>query len=137
MIRIVIDTNVVVSALLFGGAPGKLVSLWKTGSIQPLGSAAIFAEYLKVFAYPRFQLSEGEIDYLISVEILPYFEIVAVEPGEPYVGRDPEDDKFIWCALAGKAEGIISGDEHLLRLRNAPVPILTVAEFLRRKSRRD
>ena len=83
MIRVVIDTNVVVSALLFGGAPGKLVSLWKTGSIQPLGSAAIFAEYLKVFAYPRFQLSEGEIDYLISVEILPSFEIAAGEPGEP------------------------------------------------------
>ncbi len=137
MRRVVIDTNVVVSALLFGGAPGKLVSLWKTGSIQPLGSAAIFAEYLKVFAYPRFQLSEREIDYLISVEILPYFEIVAVEPGEPYVGRDSEDDKFIWCALAGKAEGIISGDEHLLQLHNPPVPILTVAEFLRRKSRRD
>ena len=129
MIRIVIDTNVVVSALLFGGAPGKLVSLWKTGSIQPLGSAAIFAEYLKVFAYPRFQLSEGEIDYLISVKSYPFFEIVAVEPGEPYVGRDPEDDKSIWCALAGKAEGIIAGDEHLLRLRNAPVPILPSRNF--------
>jgi putative PIN family toxin of toxin-antitoxin system len=137
MRRIVIDTNVVVSALLFGGAPGKLVSLWKTGSIQPLGSATIFDEYLKVFAYPRFELSAGDIDYLISVEILPYFEIVTVEPGKPYVGRDPEDDKFIWCALAGNAEGIISGDEHLLRLNHPPVPILTVAEFLRRKSRRD
>jgi putative PIN family toxin of toxin-antitoxin system len=128
---IVIDTNVVVSTLLFGGAPGKLVSLWKAGSLQPLGSAAIFAEYLKVLTYPRFQLSEDEIDYLVSVEILPYLEIVAVESGEPYVGRDPEDDKFIWCALAGKAECIISGDKHLLRLANPPVPILAVAEFLR------
>jgi putative PIN family toxin of toxin-antitoxin system len=135
MKRIVIDTNVVVSGLLFGGTPGKLVPLWKTGSVQPLGSSGIFDEYLKVFAYPRFQLSEGEIDYLISVEILPYFEIVAVERGQPYVRRDPEDDKFIWCALAGSAEGIISGDEHLLRLRNPPVPILTVAEFLKRRSR--
>lgn len=80
-------------------------------------------------------MSEGEIDYLVSVEILPYFEIVVVALGEPYVRRDPEDDKFIWCALAGKAEGIISGDDHLLRLHDPPVPILTVAEFLRRKRR--
>ncbi|HYR03364.1 MAG TPA: hypothetical protein VES58_08475 [Syntrophobacteria bacterium] len=71
------------------------------------------------------------------MEISPYFEIVAVEPGEPCVGRDPEDDKSIWCALAGKAECIIAGDEHLLRLANPPVPILAVAEFLRRKGRRD
>ena len=134
MKRIVIDTNVVVSALLFGGTPGKLVPPWKTGSVHPLGSANIFDEYLKVFAYHRFQLSEGEIDYLISVEILPYFEIVAVERGELFVRRDPDDDKFIWCALAGRAEGIISGDDHLLRLRKPPVPILTVAEFLKRKS---
>ena len=68
---------------------------------------------------------------MISVKIVPYFEIAAVEPGEPYAKRDPEDGKFIWCALAGGAEGIISGDEHLLRLANPPVPILAVAEFLK------
>jgi putative PIN family toxin of toxin-antitoxin system len=136
MRRIVIDTNVVVPALLFGGVPGRLVPLWKEGNIHPIGSAAIFEEYLKVLAYPRFQLDEGEIDYLISVEILPYFEIVTVGPGDPYVVDDPADDRFVWCALAGKADGIISGDDPLLRLRNPPVPILTVAEFLRRRSRR-
>jgi len=65
------------------------------------------------------------------VEILRYFEIAAVEPGEPSAKRDPEDGKFIWCALAGGAEGIISGDEHLLRLVNPPVAILAVAEVLR------
>jgi putative PIN family toxin of toxin-antitoxin system len=136
MRRIVIDTNVVVSALLFGGVPGRLVRLWNAGEIHPIGSAAIFEEYLKVLAYPRFQLDEGEIEYLISVEILPYFEIVTVVLGHPYVVDDPADDKFVWCAIAGKADGIISGDDHLLRLRNPPVPIFTVAEFLRQRSRR-
>ena len=49
--RIVIDTNVVVSALLFGGVPGKLVPLWKTGRIRVFTSREMIEEYLRVLAY--------------------------------------------------------------------------------------
>ena len=73
-IRTVIDTNVIVSANLFGGIPGKLISLWKSGRIKPLASKEIIDEYLKVLAYPKFELSEKEINYILYNEILPYFE---------------------------------------------------------------
>jgi len=130
--KVVIDTNVVVSGLLFGGVPGEIVRLWKDRRIQPLCSREIVEEYLRVLAYPKFALTESEIDFLLSQEILLWFEVVHVEGGRTFVKADPSDDKFVWCALAGKADVIISGDEHLLALRSSPVPILSVQEFLKR-----
>lgn len=132
--RVVIDTNVLVSGLLFGTTPGKLVNQWTEGKIRPLCSTEIVNEYLKVLAYPKFDLGESEIDFLLSQEILPWFEVVQVKPGKAYVKSDSFDDHFIWCALEGKADVIISGDEHLLRLQSSPVPILSVSEFLKRLS---
>ena len=131
--RVVIDTNVVVSALLFGGVPGKLVPLWKTGRIRVLASKEMIEEYLKVLAYPKFELSEEEINYLLYQEILPYFEIVKTKPGSVIVEEDPSDDMFILCAEAGKANTIISGDQHLLDLKSyGKIKILTSSQFLKR-----
>jgi putative PIN family toxin of toxin-antitoxin system len=130
--RVVIDTNVVVSALLFGGVPGKLIPLWKGGSIRPLVSKQIIAEYLRVLAYPKFELSEDEINYLLYQEILPYFEIVTVKPGRVILKEDPSDDMFIRCALDGKAKMIISGDQHLLAVKSYDkLKILTPSQFLK------
>jgi len=129
---VVIDTNVVVSALLFGGVPGKLLPLWKSGRIRVLASKEMIEEYLKVLAYPKFDLSEEEINYLLYQEILPYFEIVRTKPGPLIVARDPSDDIFIRCAEAGKAHTIISGDQHLLNLKSyGKVSILTPSQFLK------
>ncbi len=129
--RVVIDTNVLVSGLLFGGNPGRLVDQWKEGRIKPLCSRETMEEYLRVLAYPKFALAESEIDFLLSREILPWFEVVQVKPGKAYVKADSFDNHFIWCALDGKADTIISGDKHLLSLRSSPVPILSVTEFLK------
>jgi putative PIN family toxin of toxin-antitoxin system len=79
--RVVIDTNVLVSALLFGGDPGELITLWKEHYIQPLTSKEIMEEYLRVLAYPKFRLTEKEIEYLFTQEILPYFEVITVKSG--------------------------------------------------------
>ena len=68
--RVVLDTNAVVSALLFSGVSSKLVSLWENGSITPLLSREILDEYLQVLSYPKFQLSEEEVKELIQEEIL-------------------------------------------------------------------
>lgn len=129
--RVVMDTNVLVSALLFGGVPGKLVTLWKEETIQPLSSKDIIEEYLHVLSYPKFSLTESEIDYLFTREILPWFAVISVKTGAPFVPHDPSDNKFLWCALQGKAEAIISGDEHLLSLASSPIPVLTVHKFLK------
>jgi len=130
MKRIVVDTNVLVSGLLFDGKPGELVKLWKKGRIVPLCSKEIIKEYLRVLAYPKFQLTKSEIDFLLTHEILPYFEVLTVRPGKPFVTMAPSDDKFIWCAIEGRAEVIASGDEHLLNLSPSPVPVTTVAQFI-------
>ena len=129
---VVIDTNVVVSALLFGGEPGELIPLWKAGRIQPKASKEIIEEYIRVLAYSKFKLAEEEINFLLYHEILPYFEIVRVSRGRVIVRDDPSDDKFIRCAEAAKASIIISGDQYLLRLKSyGKIKILTLSQFLK------
>ena len=131
MIAIVIDTNVVISALLFGGGPGKSIGLWKKKHIRPLISEEILTEYLRVLAYPKFSLSEEEINYIIHQEILPYFNVVKSVSGPSILKKDPDDDKFIRCAETGNANTIISGDSHLLALKSYQgINILTPAQFL-------
>jgi putative PIN family toxin of toxin-antitoxin system len=128
---VVIDTNVVISALLFGGTPGKLVELWQKGHIEPVISEEIMTEYLRVLTYPKFKLSEEEINYIIHQEILPFFKVVKSIPGPSIIKKDPDDDKFIQCAEAGNAKTIISGDQHLLALKSYHgITILTPTQFL-------
>ncbi len=130
---VVIDTNVIVSALLFGGKPGKFIQFWKTGQIQPLISKEITEEYLRVLAYPKFSLSENEISFLLSHEVLPYFKIVEVKSGagKTIVKDDPFDDMFIRCAESGMCKIIISGDQHLLDVKShGKIRILSSSQFL-------
>ena len=132
-IKVVIDTNVVISALLFGGLPGELIDRWKSKIIAPLASKEIIEEYIRVLAYPKFELSTQEIEYILYQEILPYFEIVTSHPHENIVHADPKDDKFVHCALSGNAKFIISGDDHLLSLESfETVRILSPLEFLKK-----
>jgi putative PIN family toxin of toxin-antitoxin system len=130
-LKVVIDTNVVISALLFGGGSGKLVASWQRGIIKPAASKKIIDKYLRVLTYPKFKLSEEEINYLLYQEIIPYFDIIDAQPGPRIVKKDPEDDKFIRCALAAGAEYIISGDKHLLALKEyQKIRILSPSEFI-------
>ena len=91
--RVVLDTNAVVSALLFSGISSELVSLWQKDLITLLLSRAILDEYLRVFSYPKFELTEEEIKELIQEEILPYAEVVKPKRRLRVVQRDPSDDK--------------------------------------------
>ena len=129
--RIVLDTNAVVSALLFRGVSSKLVSLWQNALITPLLSREILDEYLRVLSYPKFELSEKEIKGLIQEEILPFAEVVKPKRRLRVVRRDPSDNKFLECAIAGKASVIISGDKDLLSLgRYRRIRLQSPAQFL-------
>ena len=129
--RVVIDTNVIVSALLFGGIPGELISLWKNNVIKPLVTQKIIGEYINVLAYPKFKLIENEINYLIYNEILPFFDVITSESKQQIVLEDPSDDKFVQCAISGKADYIISGDHHLLSLASLrDIKIVDPSKFL-------
>ena len=132
IVRVVIDTNVMISALFFGGTPGKLIPLWKGGSVKAFASKEIIDEYLRVLTYPRFRLSENEIDYLVYQEILPYFEVASSKRGPAIVKKDPSDDKFIRCAQACHSRTIISGDRHLLALKKfGGIKIVSPSQFLK------
>ena len=86
---------------------------------------------MRVFSYPKFELLEEEIKELIQEEILPYAEVVKPKRRLRVVQRDPSDDKFIECAVAGKARVIISGDKDLLSLGHyRKIRILSPAKFL-------
>ena len=129
--RVVLDTNVIVSALLFTGISSKLVPLWEGGGITALVSRGILEEYLRVLSYPKFKLSEGDIKGLIQEELLPYVDVVKPWRRLRAVDRDPSDDKFVECAVAGKARVIISGDKDLLSIgRYRKILIQSPAQFL-------
>jgi putative PIN family toxin of toxin-antitoxin system len=132
MIPVVIDTNVFVSALLFGGTPGKLIAFWKSGKIQPHLTSEILAEILRVLAYPKFMLTENDIQYLLYVETLPFCSVVSAKSGSAIIKEDPSDDMFLRCCEVANAKALISGDTHLLNLKSyRNTLILTPSQFLK------
>ena len=82
-------------------------------------------------AYPKSQLSEAEIEGLIEEELLPFVQVIKPRTRIRVVKRDPSDNKFLECAVAGKASVLISGDKELLALRHyRSVRIQTPSRFL-------
>jgi hypothetical protein len=130
--RVVLDTNTVVSALLFDGIASHLVSYWQSGEIVVLVSREILKEYLRTLSYPKFHLTGQEVKGLIEEEILPFFQTVRVTKHLSVVEKDPDDDKFIECAVAGRARHLVTGDKDLLSLKSyGRVKILSPGDFLR------
>jgi putative PIN family toxin of toxin-antitoxin system len=130
-VLVVLDTNVLVSALLFGGKVGMLRDLWKSGRIIPLISKDTFAEFRKVLSYPKFNLSQQEIRAILNDEILPCVEAVEIIKQVTGICRDPQDDMFLAVAISGGASHLVTGDQDLLVLKSySETQIVTVAEFL-------
>lgn len=130
-IRVVLDTNVLVSALLFAGPIGRFVSLWRERRIMLLLSKDVLIECLHVLGYPKFGLTAEEVRSLVEEYFLPFAETVKVAEAPEVIRKDPADDKFLALAAAGRAHDIVSGDKHLLALREyRRVKIVTPREFL-------
>lgn len=130
--RVVLDTNVVASALLFPSAPSALIrTAWKSGAITPLVCRTTTLELMRVLAYPRFGLSEREHGDFVA-EYLQFAEVVDVFEGTrrgPEC-RDPDDQVFVELAIAGRAECIVSGDKALLALNaQGGITVWSLAEF--------
>lgn len=114
-LRVVIDTNVLVSALIFGGELSNIADLWRSGRITPFLSRDTFEELRDILVYPKFKLTEEEIKAVIEEEILPFFEVVEVRDVINGVCSDADDDdKFLSCAIAALADFIVTGDNALL-----------------------
>ena len=108
-----------------------MVQLWQKRKIIPVISRKTFAELRDVLPYPKFNLTGPEILGIIESEILPYFDVIDSVQEIQNVCRDPEDDKFLACAISAGVDYLVTGDRdlaHMKRFKN--IRILTVGEFL-------
>jgi putative PIN family toxin of toxin-antitoxin system len=115
--KVVLDTNVLVSALILKGQLKHLVEFWQKGAIILVFTRETFLEFLQVLEYPRFSLAQDEKKAIVEIAVYPYARFV--EPTEILSGvcMDPDDDKFLTCAVSAGADYLVSGDRNLLRLK--------------------
>jgi len=130
--RVVIDTNVFVSSF-FGGNPRKIIDLWREGKVLLCLSKEILDEYFEVLK--RIGLNDDEeLGELLALFSRGYNIVFTTKtPKIEIVDDDPDDDKFVECAVALKAEVIITGDKALGAVKEyIGIEILTPAEFLKK-----
>jgi len=129
MIKVVIDTNVFVSSF-FGGIPRKIINLWRDGLITICISQAIVEEYIKVL--DRLGIEQSDIKKLTGLFAEGYNLIFAAStPKIKVIKDDPDDNKFIECAVELGSKIIISGDKHLLNLKKyIDINIFSPKEFM-------
>ena len=112
--KVVVDTNVFISGVFFTGPPHQILDAWRRGRVQIVVAPEILTEYRDTGTELAANFPE--------VELEPWLELLAVKsilveapPLEEQVCTDPDDDKFLACALAGRVSIIVSGDKALLR----------------------
>ncbi|MFA5874573.1 MAG: putative toxin-antitoxin system toxin component, PIN family [Anaerolineales bacterium] len=128
--KVVLDTNVFVSGVFFSGLPYQILQAWRDGQIELLVSPEILAEYRRVGKI----LAGGHP----GVDLNPILEFVAqnakvvsASPFPEQVCEDPDDDKFLACALASANKVIVSGDKHLLKVSGyQEIEVLKPREFV-------
>ncbi|MBL7078474.1 putative toxin-antitoxin system toxin component, PIN family [Candidatus Shapirobacteria bacterium] len=137
MIRIVADTNILISGFISPkGAPAKIINLWREGKFVLATSKDLIKELRRVLAYPRiakkYKLSKKTVNnylrgfYLFGVVCRPVKKVEIIKD-------DPEDNKFLETALAGKVDYLVSGDKHFLKLKEfRGIKILAPRPFLER-----
>jgi putative PIN family toxin of toxin-antitoxin system len=135
-VRLVLDTNTVVSALLWHGPPHQLFTRFQAFSLAFFSGPTLLTELEEVLAYPRLAKAVAASGLTPAQLLQRYLRLVTVvqpAPIAPTVLADPDDDHVLACALAAKAELIVSGDRHLLGLHEYQgIPILNTSDALQR-----
>jgi len=135
-VRVVLDTNVVASALLWGGTPERLIEAAGDGSLQLFTSAALIAELAAILQRAKFAAKLAQLA-LSPDEVVAHYrlvaEIVDAPPVEEARLRDPDDAAVLACALAAQADAIVSGDDDLHALGAfQDIAIVSPAQLLQR-----
>lgn len=132
--RVVIDTNVVVSGLLWQGRPRQLLDAARSGRVEVFTSRVLLAELEDVLSRDKFtdQLRRASLAaHYLAVRYGTLAKLVEPAVIPPTVLTDVDDDAVLACALAARAEAIVSGDSHLLDMKEyRGIPILTVVDML-------
>jgi putative PIN family toxin of toxin-antitoxin system len=131
-LRVVLDTNIVLSALVFrAGRLGWVRQAWQAGRLVPVVCRETVSELLRVLAYPKFRLTAEEQEELLA-DFLPWAETATI-PDDPAAlpdCRDPQDRVFLLLARVAAVEALVTGDADLLDLRPGfQPPILTADEL--------
>ncbi len=113
--KIVVDTNVLMSGVFFAGLPLRVLQAWRDRRVTLVVSPEILAEYQRVGAILAAQYPDVDFEDFMEL-VMMYAEIVAAPALEAPVCADPDDDKFLACALAAGAKIIVSGDKHLINI---------------------
>lgn len=140
MKRVVCDTNVLVSGLLWKGAPRHVLSQVENGKIALFTSRDLLDEMERVLSYPRVARifeNSGMTKRDILCWVVEYSTIMLPRPlPSMIVSADPSDDNVLACAVAADADVIVSGDKHVLALEEFDgIPIMRPAMFLKRIGR--
>lgn len=132
-VRVVPDTNVFISALLWTGIPHRLLRLAEEGELTLVTTPEIMQELREVLGRPKFRLRIRTLQTSVAElmeSLLSMVEVIPDLPIEPVIKRDPDDDKVLACAVAAQADWLVSGDDHLLSLRRyKEIPIVTPGQF--------
>ena len=133
--EVVLDTNLWVSGLVWGGTPGRIIELAEQGKIRIICCPQILEELSRVLEYERLEKiyrRGGRTKEELLERVLAIADFVANPPGnERWVPDDEDDDKFVRLAITEKIPLILSGDRHLLGLKEVQgVKILSASEFL-------
>jgi uncharacterized protein len=129
--KIVLDTNVLVSGIFWTGVPATVLSQWINDRFELLLTDEIFDEYIRTL----FRISKGKNDDLVNKWLILFAEnstFVTVKK-RFNLSPDPDDNKFIECAVSGNADFIVSGDSHLLDLESIlNTEVITPSVFLKK-----
>jgi len=132
--KVALDTNVIISGLLWPGMPNKLLKLAKIGNLQLCTSPALLKELSNVLREDKFLHRIVILNATVEELIAGLLELVEIFPDKiilPIVKADPDDDRVLSCALISGAKYIITGDSHLLNLKKwSDISILTPRQFL-------
>lgn len=134
LVRLVLDTNTVISGLLWNGPPRRLLEAALNGTVELYTSAVLLAELREVLAYPRLAkrlTANGESVDRCVARYMVVANLTATATIEGIVTADPDDDHVIACALSAEADAIVSGDGHLLNLKQyRDIRIITASAAL-------
>lgn len=128
--KVVIDTNVIISAFGWHGKPEDVVRLAVTGTIKNFISLEMLAELHRVVAYSKFNFPDSLQAEIIET-IFTASSIITINESVNIIIDDPQDNKVLECAVSAGADFIVSGDKHLLNLKNFKgIEILLPEDFL-------